>query len=208
MNKLCKIISIISVFVVALSIAISAEAYTNEDVISYITKEHTVNGRSYRLEEKKRESLKAYLQSNPVSNDEANQIIADLNEAKSLIDNSGATNKSQLSDSTKSKVVSLLKEAGKIADLNIEVDTEKETVTVLDKKGNVVVSATSYAEFNKNQSSKNTSSTNTSSTSSNGSTTSNKKKLVYTGNNSKVGYTILAIVAIAGIGVVTKKYAK
>lgn len=202
MNKLCKIVSMIVLMMVVISVSISVSAYTNDNVIAYITKAHTVNGRTVQLSSSQRESLKQYLQNNPVTDAEANEIITKLDTAKAKIDNSGATNLSQLSDSVKAEVVSLVKEAGSIAGLDVQVDTTNEIVTIKDSKGNTIISATSYSQFNGDVKSSTTSGTQSSST-------TTTTKLVYTGNDySVVLKTIVAIVAIAIAGVIVKKYAK
>lgn len=218
MNKIVKFFSTVIFMVMVISVSLSVNAYTNDDVIAYISKAHTANGRTVQLDQTQRENLKNYLQNNPVTEAEANDIIAKLDAAKAKIDNSGATNLSELSESIKSEVVSLVKSAGAIAGLDVEVDTVNEIVTIKDKNGNVVVSATSYAQFNKDAA-KATTNTNTgkkaSTQATSGSvktqsaTTNSGKKLVYTGND----YTsaikmIVAIVAVAISGILVKKYAK
>ena len=156
MNKLLKTISVIVMMLMMISVSISVNAYTNDDVIKYISKAHTVNGRTVRLTKAQRQSLSQYLKNNPVTEDEANEIIAKLDLAKSKIDNSGATNLSQLSDSIKAEVVSLVKTAGSIAGLDVQLDTVNEIVTIKDSKGNTIISATSYSQFNTNSKSNTT----------------------------------------------------
>lgn len=187
MNKLCKIMSTIVLMIAIISISISVNAYTNEDVISYVTRAHVVNGRTEQLNGTQRESLRKYLQENPVTDSEADEIIAKLDQAKALIDNSGATSLSQLSDNIKAEVVSLIKSAGAIAGLQVEVDTVNETVTIKDSNGNIIIPATSYSRLD-----------------------NGNGKLVYTGNDNSVFVkSIVAIVAIAITGCVLKnKYAK
>lgn len=217
MNKLCKIVSIAALIMIVISVTMTAQAYTNDNVIAYITKAHTVNGRTVQLSTNQRQSLTQYLQNNPVTDSEADEIIAKLDEAKAKIDNSGATNLSQLDQSIKAEVVSLVKSAGAIAGLDVQIDTVNEIVTIKDSNGNVIISATSYSEFtgkengNKKGNQSNTSSSTqsgNSSTSTSNSTTG--KKLVYTGKDySVVIKTIIAIVAIAILGVILKnKYAR
>lgn len=206
MKKLLKILSLIVIMI--FMVTLSVQAYTNEDVISYVTKPHTVNGRTVQLSSGQRESLTQYLRNNAVTESEANDIIGKLDKAKSLIDNSGATNLAQLSESIKGEVISLVKEAGRIADLDVQVDTKNETVTIKDLKGNTVISATSYSQFNGNpQTTAGTSASNSgTSTTSKGSSS----KLVYTGNNYKVELqAVIAIVAVAIAGILVKnKYAE
>lgn len=206
MNKVVKVMSMIAVMIAVIAMTVSVQAYTNQDVISYVTKAHTVNGRTVQLSQTQRQSLTQYLNENPVTESEANDIIAKLDKAKSLIDNSGATNLSQLSSSIKGEVISLVKEAGRIAELDVQVDTANETVTIKTLKGKVIISATSYSQFNKDVQKPGTTTTTNSGSTSSGSTTTGKK-LVYTGNTAGMK-TIVAIVAIAIAGVCVKKYAK
>jgi len=203
MNKLCKIISIIAVMMIVISISITAQAYTNENVIAYITKAHTVNGRTVQLSNQERKSLTQYLRNNPVTDGEADEIIAKLDEAKTKIANSGATNLSQLDETVKAEVVSLVKSAGAIADLNVQVDTVNEIITIKDSEGKVVISATSYSELEKDNGSHSITKPSTNKS-------NNDKKLVYTGNDySLVIKSIIAIVAVAITGMIIKnKYAK
>lgn len=213
MNKLYKIISIALLIIVVISMTMTVNAYTNESVISYISKAHTVNGRTVQLSGTQRESLTKYLRENPVTDSEANEIIAKLDEAKALIDNSGATDLSQLSENIKAEVVSLVKSAGAIAGLEVQIDTKSETITIKDKNGNVIIRATSYSELNKTAGS-NSNANASSTTNAQGSNKNNakpEKKLVYTGGANYVVAlkSVIAIVAVAMVGMVLKnKYAK
>ena len=130
MNKLSKIISVIVLMMVMISMSVVVNAATNDDVISYVTMTHTINGRTFRLEKMARESLTQYLRENPVSNSEADEIIAKLSEAKVKLEQSGATKVSQVSDSVKAEVASLVKSAGEIAGLDVQADVAKEIVTI------------------------------------------------------------------------------
>ena len=202
MNKLCKMLKIAMVLMlIVMSTSITVNAYTNDNVISYITKAHTVNGRTLQLSASQRNSLTQYLQKNPVSDAGADEIISKLETAKSKLANTKATNLSGVDDATKAEVMALVKDAGKIAGLDIQVDTVNEVVTVKDFSGNVIISATSYSALNKDAKK---SADSTTSASNNGTTTSTKK-LVYTGNDYSVQLKILvAIVAVAIIAIVVK----
>lgn len=211
MNKVYKIISVMLLIMVVISMTMSVNAYTNESVISYISKAHTVNGRTVQLTGTQRESLTKYLKENPVTDAQANEIIAKLDEAKALIDNSGATDLSQLSENIKAEVVSLVKSAGAIAGLEVQIDTKNETITIKDRNGNVIIRATSYSELNKTAASNsNANAGSTTSAQGNNNKAKPAKKLVYTGANYSVALkTIIAIVAVAIVGMVFKnKYAK
>lgn len=229
MNKLCKIMSIIVIMMMVILTTISVQAYTNEDVVNYITGVHTINGRTLQLSKSNCQRLKIYFEENPVTDAQADEIIAKLNEAKKKLDDSGAFRASQVSDSVKTEVVALIQAAGKIAGLDVEVDTVTETVSIKEiKNGNNIISATSYRQlfgsYTPDQDKNNT----TTNSTTNNNTTNNKtinktvntnnnsnsgsntgKKLVYTGNDYSFAIKIIvAIVAVAIVGVVVKKYAK
>lgn len=213
MNKLSKIISVMVLMIVMISISFVVNAATNDDVISYVTMSHTVNGRTFQLNKAQRQSLTQYLKENPVTNSEADEIIAKLSEAKIKLEQSGATKASQVSDSVKAEVVSLVKSAGEIAGLDVQVDIAKEIVTIKTIDGKkTIIKATSFKNLVTEQKN-NTGSSNNAGTSNNASSSSSSnsgKKLVYTGNDYGVAIkTIVAIVAVASVGFgIRKIYAK
>lgn len=230
MNKIMKIMSIVAMMILVICMSNSVQAYHNEDVISYITRAHTVNGRTLQITESVAQRLTQFLKDNPVTDAKADIIIAKLEEAKAVLSTSNSNTLEGVDNAIKAEVIKLVKEAGKEAGLNIEVDTINNIVTVKDLKGNVIVSAKSYAQYfvRDNNTDNNTNTDNTekpgNSNSTNGGTSvtvnnnnnnnnsnnnSNGTKLVYTGNDfSVVTKTILAVVAMASIGMVVKKYAK
>ncbi len=215
MNKLSKIISVIVLMIVMISMSAVVNAATNDDVISYVTMAHTINGRTFQLDKAQRQSLTQYLKENPVTNSEADEIIAKLNEAKIKLEQTGATNASQVSESVRAEVVSLVKSAGEIAGLDVQVDITKEFVTIKTLDGKkTIVKAISYTKYLSDEKVTPNAGTNNSGATNNnsGSSTSNKtgNKLVYTGNDGSVAIkTIVAIVAVASVGLgIRKIYAK
>ncbi len=199
MNKVCKILGIMAIILCMMTL--SVKAYTNDDVITYITSKHTVNGRTMQLEADQRESLRQYLKQNPVTDTQAGDIIAKLDRAKSIISDTGATSLSQISDSVKGQLMFLVKDAGKIAGLLVEIDTVNNIITIKDSKGNVIIRPTSYNILFSNPAASTGESTTTKKSSTN--------KLVYTGNHYGISkQMILAIVVVAMSGLLVKKYAK
>ena len=263
MSKLCKILSVIAVVAIVIFASISVRAYTNNDVIDYITGEHEVNGRTLQLNQKNAARLKLYFEENPVTDDQANEIIAKLEDARNKLTAAGVSTASEVKAydainhaTLELDVVTLIQEAGAIAGLDIEVDTVNEIVTIKDKDGNNIINPTDYLDLfgsntpdapnkpvdpdkpnkpedpskpvnpnkpnnsnnnNNNSNNNNSNSNNSNSNNNNASTTTTStnnntkgtKKLVYTGNDySFVIKTIVAIVAVAIMGIVIKKYAK
>lgn len=149
MNKLCKILSVIAVIAIVIVVAISVQAYTNNDVIDYITASHEINGRTLQLTTANALRLKLYFEENPVTDDQADAIIAKLDEAKSKLEASGASTATEVKAiaGLETEVVTLIQEAGAIAGLDIEVDTVNEIVTIKDKAGNNIIAPTAYLEL-------------------------------------------------------------
>lgn len=149
MNKLCKIASVIAVIMVVIIASISVQAYTNNDVIDYITASHEINGRTLQLTTANALRLKLYFEDNPVTDDQADAIIAKLNEAKSKLEASGASTATEVKAiaGLETEVVTLIQEAGDIAGLDIQVNTVTEIVTIKDKAGNNIIAPTAYLEL-------------------------------------------------------------
>lgn len=149
MNKLCKILSVIAVIAIVIVVAISVQAYTNNDVIDYITRAHEINGRTLQLTTANALRLKLYFEENPVTDDQADAIIAKLDEAKNKLEASGASTATEVKaiPGLETEVVTLIQEAGAIAGLDIEVDTVNEIVTIKDNAGNNIIAPTAYLEL-------------------------------------------------------------
>jgi len=212
MNKLMKLISMLFIMLLIISMSISVKAYTNDDVINYIRRAHTVNGRTMQLNKNESAKLEAYLRQNPVTNEQADEIIAKLEEARAKLESTGVNEMSKVSDSVKSEVIDLIKSAANIAGLDIQVDTVNDIVTVKSlKTGEVIISSVTYQRLflNSDTNGKPVKPTKPIGSGETGQTTSptttTSGKLVYTGNDYTVIIkSVIAIVAVA-IAIVTGK---
>ena len=200
MNKLNKLFAILATLIIVMSVTLTVNATTNTDVINYISSPQTVNGVTLKLTSSQVSSLTTYLTENPVNDADAANIISNLDAAKAVITNSGATSLSGLTSDQKTQVMNYVKTAGNYAGLTIEFDTVNETVTVKDLNGNIIISAASYADASKYTVSGKSDSTSSGTTSS--------SSLVYTGSNYSVAIIGVAVVAIATIAVIVKKNSK
>ena len=195
MNKVSKffVMTIVILAVVAMSVSVSA--FSNSDLISYVTSDQVVNGETYRFSNDQKTAITNYLTANPVSDDVAASVKEDIEEAKRQITATGATRADQVSKAVKSKVTTLLKSAGDKVGLVVTVNTKDKTVTLTEKATGKAVAAGSYAAYVHSNNSSAVSGVSQSS-----------GTLVYTGANYAL-YVIpvLTIVAVATILVIRKR---
>lgn len=177
MKKLLKI-SLIFAILLFCNVAV-ANAATNEELIAYATKNFDVNGTSVSLKAADKVKLERYLKQNPVSEAEADQIIAKIDEGVNLLRKENVTDVSKLSYDKKEELLSIGQSAAKIAGADITFDANNKAISIY-KDGVLIDQA---------------------------STTSNLVQTGNETNYSYIVYIIasLAVVAIAGFVVYTKK---
>lgn len=194
-TKLLVMTSIIVAAIAMMSVKVSA--FTNSELIVYLTSTQTVNGESVSLNANQKAAVTDYLTNNPVDEATAESIKADIESAKAEIAATGKTKLDQMSEATKASVVSKIKTAASKAGVTVTVDSKNNNVTITDKTGKVLSSA-NYNQY------ATTPAAGGSAASTGSSQTSGT--LVYTGANAVV-YIVsaLAIVAVATLAVVRKR---
>lgn len=200
--KLSKVLLIAVIAIMALATSVSA--YTSSDLANYITGSHTISGSQFELGAAQKQEVKNYLANNPLTDAEAAEVKSLLDQAKNEINATGASNLNQVSKETKSKAVSLLKQAGNVAGVTVSVNTENQTVT-LSKAGTVILSGAYSLEGNGGLTVRTY--TNPASTGSASGSTINS--FVYTGNSNAV-FAVVAVLAVVAVStiLVKKAYAK
>ena len=138
MKKTLKIVVLAVLFI---SMASSVMAYTNDELITYLTTSKTVAGETVSLTADEKGALKKYLQANPLSDEDAAAIKSKVDSAIAVMEAAGTTDVTKLSEADKEKVKSLATSAASIADVTVSFDTSKKSITVKDKNGKTV-----YAE--------------------------------------------------------------
>lgn len=123
--------------------------------------------------------VERYLADNPVTDEEANTIIAKVNEAIAIIDAEGVKDYTKLSAEAKSKIKSLAQSAANTIGLTLTF--KNGTVEVYNKEGKLIETAT----------------------------LTNAGKLAYTGNtNTVLVVSSIAVIALAATVVAKTKFAK
>lgn len=207
--RLSKMIFMVVIALLAIAIlTVSTNAFSSADLANYITGIHVISGSQYKLSDAQAANVKAYLDSNPVTDAQAEQIKTLLEQAKSKV--SGDVELSQMTDSEKTDIISLLQQAGNVAGLTVTVNTEANTITVSD--GRTALLSGSYVnagnggltvKFGGGDGS--TATTGSAATASNG----GAQTFVYTGANNTV-FAVIALLAVVAVStiVVKKVYAK
>lgn len=191
--KLSKSLIMAFVFVAVITMSLSVNAFSNTDLITYLTNTQTVNGTSYVLSAEQQIAVKDYLNAHPVTDEVAESIKNDIETAKAKIAATGAKKPSELNQTVKSEVISLVKSAGNKAGVDVVVDLQNKTVTIIEQATGKHLAAGSTKAFIYSDSTNNSSSQ-TSGT------------LVYTGANSLVYILpVLAVVAVATLIVIKKR---
>lgn len=126
-----KVLRIALIFAVLLFCNITvAKAATNEELIAYATKSFDVNGSSVSLKAADKVKLERYLKQYPVSESEADQIIAKINEGVALLREANVTDPTKLPKEKKQQLLSLGQQAAKIAGAELTYDAKSDAVSI------------------------------------------------------------------------------
>lgn len=116
-----KVLIMTIVMVVALVMSTTAvNAATSADLLAYLTKNHTVSGQSVGLTEANKVKVERYLTDNPVTDEQATQIMAKGQELIALMESAGVSDPAKLSKADKTKFMSISQEAAEIAGLTLK----------------------------------------------------------------------------------------
>lgn len=119
MKKVTKIALLFVVALVCLAAATTVNAATNDELVEYIGAKFSNSSMVVPVQK--------YLQANPVSEPNANKIIANLTQIANLVGNQ--TNPANLSQSVKNQVISLAQASAQIAGGNLTIKNGVATLT-------------------------------------------------------------------------------
>jgi len=119
MKKLTKIALLFVVALVCLAAATTVNAATNDELVEYIGAKFSNSAMVIPVQK--------HLQANPVSDQDADKIIANLTQIANLVGNQ--TNPANLSQSVKNQVISLAQASAKIAGGNLSIKNGVATLT-------------------------------------------------------------------------------
>lgn len=167
-----KLLTIALLLVVVFALATNVNAATKSELSAYLTKTHTVAGEEVSLSESDKVKVERYLSENDVTEEQADKIIAKVDEAIAVMNEAGVSDITKLSKEDKEKLVNIANEAASVLGLTISYDASTKTISIY-KDGKLIEST---------------------------SITSNSK-LVQTGS-SNIAYIAVPVVAIIAIAMV------
>lgn len=194
MRRISKVLVMAVVILAVITMSLTAKAFSKQDLINYITATQNVNGMEYSLSKDQKDAVVKYLTDYPLSDAEAESIKNDIESAKKMVADTGATNYDQISKEVKVNVLNTLKTAAGKVGLELKVNTNNNTVTIVEKSTGKNLASGYYTPYVPNNNNNN------------GGSQVGGTTLVYTGASFAVyAIPVLAIVAVATILVVRKR---
>lgn len=154
----------------------TVNAATESELLEYLSQEFTVGGETVSISEADKVKIERYLNENEVTAEQADAVIAKVDEAVAVLEAAGETDITKLSQEDKNKLMGIANDAASVLGLSLSYDASTKTLSVY-KDGQLIES--------------------TSITSS--------EELVQTGMTNYVYIAILAVVVIAIAAVVIKR---
>lgn len=200
--KLSKLTIALVVAILAIAcLATTVSAYSNEDLKNYVTGTHKIGEKTYQLNSSDRTAVINRLNERPVSDSEAASIKAQIDSAKSEAEKDmkaqGITSIYDLNAEAKARGAAKLKEAAKIAGVEIRQGTDG-GYTAVDIKTGTVISQKAKGSFKSVFPEVQTNATG--STTNNNSTTTTVNKFAKTGSLVPA-YSIVALIALVAVSV-------
>lgn len=174
MKKLATVTLLIVMLVGFLAGTVNAA--TESELLDYLSQEFTVGGETISISASDKVKIERYLNENEVTAEQADSIIAKVDEAIAVLEAAGETDLTKLSQEDKSKLVDIANSAASVLGLSVSYDASSKTISVY--KDGVLIESTSIASGD---------------------------ELVQTGSTNYVYVAILAVVVIAIAAVVVKK---
>lgn len=111
--------SVLLLVMLVAMLATSSMAATNADLIAYVKADHKVAGEMIGISAGNRVKAERYLTENPVTDAQADAIIAKGNEIIALMNNAGVSDPSKLSKADKDKFMALAQQAADVIGLKL-----------------------------------------------------------------------------------------
>ncbi len=143
-----KTLKIMIVAILLMVIATTVNAYTNDELITYLTSSKTIAGETVTLTADEKGAVKKYLEENPLSDEDAGMVRYYAESVIAIMDAAETTDITELSDADKERVVSLVNAAADAAGVTVTVDSGKKSVTVKGEDGKTITyTGANYAMY-------------------------------------------------------------
>ena len=134
-----KRLAVVTLLVVMLMGALvgTVNAATESELLDYLSKEFTVAGEKVSISEADKVKIERYLNDNEVTAEQADSIIAKVDEVIAIMDEAGETDLTKLSQADKNKIISIANSAAEELGLTLSYDASSKTLSVY-KNGKLV----------------------------------------------------------------------
>lgn len=166
MKKLATVTLLIVMLVAFLAGTVNAA--TESELLEYLSQEFTVGGETISISESDKVKIERYLNENEVTEEQADYVIAKVDEAVSILQSAGETDLTKLSREDKDSLISIANDAASELGLSVSYDASSKTISIY-KDGSLIESVSIYSG----------------------------SELVQTGSTNYVFYAILAVAVIA-----------
>jgi len=121
--------------IVVMMAATTVNAATNADLIEYAKSSHKVSGDSISITDANKVRVERYLKQNPVTDEQADALLAKANELIAIMENAGVSDPAKLSKADKTKFISIAREGAAIIGLTLvfhahSVDVYKDSTLI------------------------------------------------------------------------------
>ena len=113
---------IVFLFVLLFTVFITkVDAISEDELYNKLTQEYTVNGATFKATDTQKNLIRTYLDQYDVSSNDADTIVAKLEEVFNVLKVSGKTSFYDMSSSDKKKVVNLVKEVADSTSIDVAI---------------------------------------------------------------------------------------
>lgn len=127
------------VFIMILCIATGVNAYTQQDLLNYLTKAHVVNGQTFQLSAADKVKVERFLADNPVTDEQAAQIKSKADATLNYMEKENVTDLSKLNNTQKEKLLAMANDAADVVGVSVSYSAKDNSVSVY-KDGKLIES--------------------------------------------------------------------
>jgi len=135
-----KILSIALMLVAILGFNLNVKAASEDELLAHMSKTFKIAGSEVKLLDSDIVKVERYLSENEITADQADQIIAKIDEIVAIMNSEGVADPLKLNDAKRKEVLNIAKEAANLAGASLTYDYTNKVVSIY-KDGKLVDTA-------------------------------------------------------------------
>lgn len=125
-----KIMPLVIALIATLGFVTTADAKVNETLLDYAKSSHKIAGKDVKLSNADIVRVERYLTEYEVSDAQAKQVIAKMDEVIAVLNKEGVSDLTKLSKAKKDEILNIAKEAAEVVGATLTYDNSTKTLTV------------------------------------------------------------------------------